>query len=70
MGINFLILLLIAGLVILFGWLTRRAWRTPNPFLKWVGSVIGGLFTLIALLIGSLGTIGLVRYFKTSLMDW
>lgn len=63
MTINFLILLLIIGFVILFGWLTRRAWKARNPFLKWTGTILSGLFMLVALLVGILGLIGLVRYY-------
>lgn len=64
MVINYFVLLLILGLVILFGWLTRRAWRARNPFLKWIGAILSGLFTLIALFIGGLGLTGLVRYYN------
>jgi len=64
MGINFLILLLIAGLVILFGWLTRRAWRARNPFLKWIGAILGSLFMLVALFVDGLGLIGLYRFYN------
>ncbi len=64
MGINFLILLLIVGLVILFGWLVRHAWRARNPFLKWIGAILGSLFMLVALFVGGLGLIGLIRYYN------
>jgi mono/diheme cytochrome c family protein len=64
MGINFLILLLLAGVVILFGWLTRRAWRARNPFVKWIGAILGSLFMLVALFVGGLGLIGLYRFYN------
>jgi len=64
MGINFLILLSVIGLVILFGWLTRQAWRARNPFLKWIGAILSSLFMLVALFIGGLGLIGLIRYYN------
>src|SRR5687768_4229834 len=34
-------------LLVLFAWLTRRAWRARNKALKWVGVVLSGLLTLI-----------------------
>ena len=64
MGINFLVLFLIVGLVILFGWLARRAWRARNPFLKWIGMILSGLLTLVALLIGGLGLKGMIQYYN------
>jgi mono/diheme cytochrome c family protein len=64
MGINFLILLLIIGLVVMFGWLVRQAWRTRNPFLKWVGAILSSLLMLVALFLGALGLIGMVRYYN------
>ncbi len=30
-----------------FGFLTTRAWRLKNAFLKWVGVILTGLLTLI-----------------------
>lgn len=64
MVINFLILLFIIGLAILFGWLIRRAWRARNPFLKWIGAIVGSLFLLLALFVGGLGLTGLIRYYN------
>ncbi len=64
MGINFLILLLLIGLVVLFGWLVRRAWRNRNPFLKWSGTILSGLLMLVTLLVSSLGLTGLIRYYN------
>jgi predicted negative regulator of RcsB-dependent stress response len=31
MASNFLILVFVVGLAILFGWLTRKAWRAGDP---------------------------------------
>lgn len=64
MAINFLILLLVISLAILFGWLTRRAWSVHNPFLKWIGVIVGGLFTLVAGFVSALGVIGVVKYYN------
>jgi cytochrome c553 len=62
MGINYLILLSIVGLTILFGWLTGRAWKARNPFLKWSGTVLSSLLMLVALSIGGIGLKGMIEY--------
>jgi hypothetical protein len=41
-GVIFLLLLLSA-----FGWLTLRAWRAKQILLKWLTTILAGLFTLI-----------------------
>jgi len=64
MALNFLILLVVIGLAILFAWLTRRAWNLSDPFLKWMGAIIGGLLTLIAMFVSALGLIGLFEYYN------
>lgn len=38
-------------LVLLFGFLTRRAWGSKNAILKWVGVVLAGLLTLLFTLV-------------------
>jgi mono/diheme cytochrome c family protein len=38
---------LLVGLVIVFGWLMRRAWHTDRRVLKWSGAVLSGLLTLL-----------------------
>jgi mono/diheme cytochrome c family protein len=50
--------------VILFGWLTRRAWRARNPFLKWIGAILSSLLMLVALFIGALGLKGMLQYYN------
>lgn len=40
-GLSILLLLLV-----LFGWLSRRAWRAQRPFVKWSGAIISGVLTL------------------------
>lgn len=64
MIVNFLILLVLVGFVVLFGWLTRRAWRARNPLLKWSGTIVGSLLTLVAFVISLVGWIGIFRYYN------
>ena len=42
--LNFVLVLV---LLVLFAWLTRRAWRARNVFLKVIGTILAGLVTLV-----------------------
>jgi hypothetical protein len=64
MTTNFLILLFVIGLAILFGWLTRRVWGVRNPLLKWIGVILGGLLTLVVGCVSVLGLIGVFKYYN------
>ena len=44
---NFVVLLIVIGLVVLFGWLTYRAVRARKLWVKIVGGLLAGLMTLI-----------------------
>lgn len=43
------------------GWATSRAWRAKNPFLKWGGTLLGGLLTVAVALVSAVTLIGLVK---------
>lgn len=60
---NILGWLVLAVLSILFGWLTLRAWRMPNRALRWAGSLLGGLFTLILVLVSVIVLVGMVKFY-------
>jgi mono/diheme cytochrome c family protein len=47
--------------VALLVWLSLRAWRTKNSFLKWCGAALGALFSAVVSLIGLIIVIGLFR---------
>ena len=64
MTINFLILLVVIGSAILFAWLSHRAWKVSDPFLKWIGAIVSGLFALLAVFVSALGLIGLFEYYN------
>ncbi|MCE7981506.1 MAG: cytochrome c [Caldilinea sp. CFX5] len=51
----------VALLVLVFGWLTGRAWRAQHPLLKWSGVTVAGLLTLLGLLAVALPLVGLYR---------
>jgi mono/diheme cytochrome c family protein len=42
-GVTLLVLL-----VLVFGFLTLRAWKAKRPWLKWIGTLLAGLLTLIS----------------------
>lgn len=53
--------LILIVLIVLFGFLTTRAWRVKNAFLKWGGVVIAGLLTLIPTALLALALIGFYK---------
>ena len=61
---NFMILLFIIGLAVLFGWLTRKAWRATNPFVKWIGAILSGLLTLVVTFVSVVGLIGVFKFYN------
>jgi mono/diheme cytochrome c family protein len=56
---NILSLLLLIGLVVLFGWLTYRAVRAKRMWVKIVGGLIAGIFALLWAVISFYGIKGL-----------
>jgi mono/diheme cytochrome c family protein len=67
--IDYLSIFILLVLVILFAWLTLRAWRARNTALKWLGTIMGGLLTLLfgaALAIGLVATAQLNRNYNSS----
>ncbi|MEP7357559.1 MAG: cytochrome c, partial [Anaerolineales bacterium] len=55
---DFVGVLILIVLVIAFGFLVTRAWRLKNGLLKWGGSALGGLLTLIPLALLALVLVG------------
>jgi mono/diheme cytochrome c family protein len=67
--IDFVSILTLLALFVLFIWLARRAWRAGNPLLKWIGTVLSGLLALLfgaALAIGLYATYQLNRNYNRS----
>jgi mono/diheme cytochrome c family protein len=60
---NLLILLLIIGLVVLFGWLTWRAVHAKRLWVKIAGGLGAGLLTLLCLVIAFYGGKGLISIY-------
>ena len=46
---------------LLFGWLALRAWRGERSFLKWTGIILGGLLSLVFLLLSGVALVGFFR---------
>ena len=64
MTVNILILILVIGLAVLFGWLTRKAWKSGRPALKWIGSLLSGLLILVLTLVSALGLVGVYKAYN------
>ncbi len=58
---DFVGVLVLVVVIAFFGFLVTRAWKAMNAFLKWGGSVIGGLFTLIPTLLLVLALMGFYK---------
>lgn len=48
---NLVFLIVLAFVMVLFGWLTWRAWHAHHALVKWGGSILAGLLALILLLV-------------------
>jgi len=58
-------LLIFVLVTALFGWLTRKAWGAGRAWIKWIGVILAGLFTLIFALLSVLGTVGTYKLFRS-----
>lgn len=58
---DFIGVLILILLVILFAWLTRRAWRLRRPLVRWVAAITSGI---LALAVGVFLGAALVGYWK------
>ena len=55
---DFVGVLILMVVIVLFGFLTTRVWRLRNAFLKWGGVIVTGLPTLLSTVILVLALIG------------
>lgn len=60
---NIIALLIIVALVILFGWLTFRAWKAKRWYIKWPGVIGSGLLTLVLVGVAGAGGRGLAMFY-------
>ncbi len=58
---NVVSIVVLLVLVVLFAWLTRRAWGSRRRILKWVGVVLAGLLTLLLALVTVVALIGFYK---------
>jgi len=56
-------LLVLLALVVLFGWLAKRAWGSKHKVLKWPALVLSGLLTLACVLLFVVALIGTIRLY-------
>ena len=64
MFINIFYLLVLMAVSVLFGWLSRRSWKSRNAFSKWAGSILGGLLSVLVGLASIMTVIGLVKNYS------
>ncbi len=57
-------ILILIVVIAVFGFLTTRAWKIKNPFLKWVGVFLTGLLTLIPAALLVLALVGFSKLNK------
>jgi len=58
---NILGFLVIILLMLVFGWLTWRAWHSRRALIKWGGGILSALLTMIFLLVGVLAIVGFYK---------
>ncbi len=58
---DFVGVLILVVLIVLFGWLAKRAWGSKRAFLKWLGIILAGLLTLLLTLVLVVALIGFVK---------
>ena len=61
---NALVLLVVIALTLTVIFLTLRARRSPRPLVKWVGLVLGSLFSLILILVTAVGIRGMFMLYS------
>ncbi len=57
-------LVVLALLVVLFGWLASRAWRARRGWIKWPGVILAGLLALVFILLTATGAYGTYKLFR------
>ncbi len=63
MLVNIVVLLVLAVVTVLFGWLVTRAWKARRWYVKVPGLLLAGLLTLVFALVTGLGAKGLVQMY-------
>jgi mono/diheme cytochrome c family protein len=60
---NLLSVLILIGLVLVFGWLASRAWRSRRAIIKWPGTFLAGLLALLLAVITVTAVLGFYRMY-------
>jgi len=58
-------ILILAALAVFFGWLTFKAWKARRAWVKWLGVVLAGLFTLVFALLTFVSMFGTYKLFRS-----
>jgi mono/diheme cytochrome c family protein len=62
---NIFIWLVLAAIAALFAWLVFRAWHSPRWYIKWPGTVLGGLLSLILIAVCAASLVGFAKLYRT-----
>ncbi len=54
--------LLVLVVAVLLGWLAQRAFRTAGGILKWAGTLLAGLLSVILAVVAVIAIVGLIRF--------
>jgi cytochrome c553 len=54
-------ILILVAVIAVFGFLSLRAWKTKNRWLKWIGTLLAGLLTLIPAILLILALVGFYK---------
>ncbi len=60
---NVISVLVLVVVVVLFAWLTQRAWAVHNAILRWIGAVLAGLITTVVALVTIVAVIGFIKLY-------
>ena len=61
MAINILVIIVLVGLAVFFGWLSLCAWRVKKVWIKWPGGLLSGLLGLLFIVVTAIVLLG---YYK------
>lgn len=61
---NLIALLVLVLVTLFFGWLALRAWHSKRGWLKWVGTILAGLLTLVIALVTVAAAYGLYQFYS------
>jgi mono/diheme cytochrome c family protein len=62
-AVNIMIWLALAALAVFLVWLAARAWRSPRWYVRWPGTLLSSLLTLLVVVILYFGAVGMYKLY-------